>query len=99
MQVSASSSAQAPPSPLPSTDPTQSVPESALTMHKDLWMPDGSVVLQAECTLFCVHMSQLLRHSFIFRDMFALPHPHPPSASVPAPVHPWRYCTRAARSS
>ncbi|TFY63419.1 hypothetical protein EVG20_g6321 [Dentipellis fragilis] len=91
MQVSASSSAQAPPSPLPSTDPTQSVPESALTMHKDLWMPDGSVVLQAERTLFCVHMSQLLRHSFIFRDMFALPRPHPPSASVPAPVHPWRY--------
>lgn len=41
--------------------------------HADLWFPDGSVVLHAENTLFRVHMSQLSRHSVVFRDMFSLP--------------------------
>lgn len=41
--------------------------------HADLWFSDGSVILQAEDTLFCVHISQLSRHSVFFRDMFSLP--------------------------
>ncbi|KAI0259377.1 hypothetical protein BC834DRAFT_906593 [Gloeopeniophorella convolvens] len=46
-----------------------------LVQHSDLWFCDGSVVLQAECTLFRVHKSQLARRSIIFRDMFTLPQP------------------------
>lgn len=43
--------------------------------HADLWFFDGSVVLQAEQTLFLVHKTQLARHSLFFRDMFSLPQP------------------------
>lgn len=43
--------------------------------HADLWFSDGSVILRAEDTLFCVHISQLSRHSVFFRDMFSLPQP------------------------
>ena len=41
--------------------------------HPDLWFEDGSVICRAENTLFCVHMSQLARHSLVFNDMFMLP--------------------------
>jgi len=41
--------------------------------HPDLWFEDGSVICRAENTLFCVHMSQLARHSLVFNDMFKLP--------------------------
>lgn len=43
--------------------------------HPDLWFIDGSVVLQADQTVFLVHQTQLARHSLIFRDMFSLPQP------------------------
>ncbi|CAA7265121.1 unnamed protein product [Cyclocybe aegerita] len=43
--------------------------------HADLWFDDGSVICRAEDTLFCVHMSQLARHSLVFHDMFMLPQP------------------------
>ncbi|KAF9054388.1 hypothetical protein BJ165DRAFT_1337240 [Panaeolus papilionaceus] len=43
--------------------------------HPDLWFEDGSVICRAENTLFCVHMSQLARHSLCFHDMFMLPQP------------------------
>jgi len=43
--------------------------------HSDLWFDDGSVICRAENTLFCVHMSQLARHSLVFHDMFMLPQP------------------------
>lgn len=46
-----------------------------LERHSDLWFDDGSVICQAENTLFKVHMSQLARHSVCFRDMFSLPQP------------------------
>ena len=46
-----------------------------LRRHPDLWFDDGSVICQAEDTLFKVHMSQLSRHSVFFRDMFSLPQP------------------------
>ncbi|KAF8963451.1 hypothetical protein BDZ97DRAFT_1661674 [Flammula alnicola] len=43
--------------------------------HADLWFDDGSVICRAENTLFCVHMSQLARHSLVFHDMVMLSHP------------------------
>ncbi|KAJ7334079.1 hypothetical protein DFH08DRAFT_880102 [Mycena albidolilacea] len=46
-----------------------------LHCHADLWFKDGSVVCQAERTLFRVHVSQLSRHSALFRDIFTLPQP------------------------
>jgi hypothetical protein len=49
--------------------------------HPDLWFSDGSVVLQADNTLFSVHKSQLSRHSTIFKDMFALAGPDDPDPS------------------
>ena len=51
-----------------STDATPS-------QHVELWFSDGSVVLQAESTLFRVHKSQLARRSIVFSDMFTLPQP------------------------
>ena len=45
------------------------------TKHADLWFCDGSVILQAESTLFRVHKSQLSRRSTVFSDMFTLPQP------------------------
>jgi hypothetical protein len=45
--------------------------------HADLWFLDGSVILQAENTLFRVHISQLSRHSTFFRDLFSLPQAEP----------------------
>ena len=50
-------------------------PPDTRSRHADLWFCDGSVVLQAEATLFRVHMSQLSRRSTVFSDMFTLPQP------------------------
>lgn len=55
------------------TSPPQEPP--SLTQHVDLWFCDGSVILQAESTLFRVHKSQLSRRSIVFSDMFALAQP------------------------
>ncbi|KAF8989031.1 hypothetical protein BDQ17DRAFT_1393350 [Cyathus striatus] len=41
-----------------------------------LWFDDGSVILQAEATLFKVHRTVLSRHSSVFRDMFSVPQPY-----------------------
>lgn len=49
--------------------------QGPLLKHVDLWFSDGSVVLQAESTLFRVHKSQLARRSVVFSDMFTLPQP------------------------
>ena len=49
--------------------------ENPYVYHSSLWFVDGSVILQAEQTLFRVHMSQLSRHSVFFRDLFSLPQP------------------------
>ncbi|KAJ7281604.1 hypothetical protein C8J57DRAFT_78974 [Mycena rebaudengoi] len=51
-----------------------------LQRHADLWFADGSVLCQAENTLFRVHVSQLSRHSALFRDIFTLPQPSRPEA-------------------
>ncbi|KAF9525170.1 hypothetical protein CPB83DRAFT_564525 [Crepidotus variabilis] len=52
-------------------------PTPQTTRHPDLWFSDGSVILRAGNTTFCVHMSQLARHSLVFHDMFMLPQPPP----------------------
>ena len=49
------------------------IDEETVVKHPDLWFEDGSVICRAESTLFCVHMSQLARHSLVFNDMFMLP--------------------------
>lgn len=54
---------------------TASSPQEPPVKHVDLWFSDGSVVLQAESTLFRVHKSQLARRSVVFSDMFTLPQP------------------------
>ncbi|KAF7356646.1 BTB domain-containing protein [Mycena venus] len=55
-------------------------PETGQELHRhaDLWFKDGSVICQAERTLFRVHISQLSRHSALFRDIFTLPQPSRP---------------------
>ncbi|TFK52098.1 hypothetical protein OE88DRAFT_1658894 [Heliocybe sulcata] len=54
---------------------------SSLTRHPELWFIDGSVILQADTTIFRVHASILSLHSGFFRDMFSLPGPSDPSSS------------------
>jgi hypothetical protein len=49
------------------------------TRHADLWFRDGSVILCANTVLFRVHMTQLARHSELFRDLFSLPQPCAPT--------------------
>ncbi|KAJ7147314.1 hypothetical protein C8R46DRAFT_918056 [Mycena filopes] len=43
--------------------------------RSDIWHDDGSVVLQAETTLFRAHWSVLCLHSSFFRDLRGLPQP------------------------
>jgi hypothetical protein len=43
--------------------------------RSDIWMEDGSVVLQAENTQFKVHRGLLARVSTIFSDVFSIPQP------------------------
>lgn len=64
------------PSPLVATGPRSGA--NPVEKHPDLWFIDGSVVLQADQTVFLVHQTQLARHSLIFRDMFSLPQPSAP---------------------
>jgi hypothetical protein len=42
---------------------------------EDLWFDDGTIVLQAENTLFRVYIGILTRHSPFFRNLFLLPQP------------------------
>ncbi|KAJ6581641.1 hypothetical protein B0H19DRAFT_515007 [Mycena capillaripes] len=49
--------------------------EDAPITRSDIWYPDGSVVLQAENTQFCVHWGVLSQNSTFFRDMQGLPQP------------------------
>lgn len=66
-------------------NPSSTVPSDDATYirHTSLWFVDGSVILQAEKTLFRVHMSQLSRHSIFFRDLFSLPQPPHVTADPP----------------
>ncbi|KAJ7447507.1 hypothetical protein B0H11DRAFT_2082381 [Mycena galericulata] len=51
------------------TEPTQ------LVRSSEVWFDDGTVVLQAEKTLFRVYRGVLAAQSPIFRDTFAIPQP------------------------
>ena len=42
---------------------------------EDLWFEDGTIVLQAETTLFRVYSGILARHSPFFKNLFTLPQP------------------------
>ncbi|KAJ6516606.1 hypothetical protein C8R47DRAFT_1000600 [Mycena vitilis] len=46
-----------------------------LLVRSDVWFDDGTVVLQAEKTLFRVYRGVLAAQSPIFRDAFAIPQP------------------------
>jgi hypothetical protein len=54
---------------------TEANQDEGVSRHPNLWFSDGSVVLKAEGTLFRVHISQLVRRSLFFRDLFSLPQP------------------------
>ncbi|KAK7049039.1 BTB domain-containing protein [Favolaschia claudopus] len=49
--------------------------ENAATTRSEIWMDDGSVVLQAKNTLFRVHWSLLALHSSVFHALRDLPQP------------------------
>lgn len=66
---------QSPPEITATSIPSPPQGPPSLSQHADLWFCDGSVILQAEFTLFRVHKSQLSRRSIIFSDMFTLAQP------------------------
>ena len=53
---------------------TQGSPELPRTVrHTELWFEDGTIVIQAQHTLYKVHKSLLCRESLLFEDMLSLP--------------------------
>src|SRR6202034_3632094 len=57
----------------PSGDSDASISNS--TRHSEFWFNDGSIVLNADTTLFRVHRTTLSAHSPVFSDMFGIPQP------------------------
>ncbi|KAJ7741480.1 hypothetical protein B0H14DRAFT_2989301 [Mycena olivaceomarginata] len=51
--------------------------ENTTIIRSEIWYHNGSVVLQAQNTQFCVHWGVLSQHSVFFRDMHRLPQPDP----------------------
>ena len=50
--------------------------EGEVSICKDLWYPDGTVVLQAESTVYRVYSGMLSQYSPVFRGLFDIPQPH-----------------------
>ena len=48
---------------------------TAEVIRSDIWLDDGSIVLQADNTQFRFYKGLLARHSQIFADMIAVVHP------------------------
>lgn len=44
-------------------------------IRSDVWFEDGTVVLQADNTVFRVYAGLLSRHSAYFNDLFSAPRP------------------------
>ncbi|KAL4244374.1 hypothetical protein ABKN59_010543 [Abortiporus biennis] len=64
------------PTTAPTPEPTNVNEDNLLPQRcEELWFEDGSVVIQAENTLFRVHSGVLAAQSEVFRDMFSLPPP------------------------
>jgi hypothetical protein len=57
------------------TSGSSNVSTPNMTRHPDLWFNDGSIILNAEKTLFRVHQSILSKHSTVFSDMLSIPQP------------------------
>ncbi|EPQ57627.1 hypothetical protein GLOTRDRAFT_127984 [Gloeophyllum trabeum ATCC 11539] len=55
----------------PAADGLESGSDAGVTHCEDLWFEDGTVVLQAESTIFKVHRTILARNSTFFKDMFS----------------------------
>ncbi|KAJ7729964.1 hypothetical protein B0H16DRAFT_1586082 [Mycena metata] len=55
-------------------------------VRSDVWFEDGTVVLQAETTLFRVYRGVLAAQSPIFRDTFAIPQPPTPETYEGCPL-------------
>ena len=62
-------------------DEKPSIPVTC-TRESDLWYDDGNIVIQAETTQFRVFKGVLAPLSDIFKDMFSIPFPQPPSVEV-----------------
>ena len=56
-------------------DSDQGESVGAPVTRSDIWLDDGSVVIQAGFTQFRVHRTMLSRHSTIFKDMFSVAQP------------------------
>ncbi|CAA7266041.1 unnamed protein product [Cyclocybe aegerita] len=57
------------------------IPEEPLRKSATFWFDDGNVILQAQQTQFRVHRSMLVRHSTVWKDMFAVLQPEGKSGS------------------
>ncbi|KAJ7721648.1 hypothetical protein DFH07DRAFT_760334 [Mycena maculata] len=53
----------------------ESIQATPLVRSPDVWFEDGTVVLQAQATLFRVYRGVLAAQSSILRDTFAIPQP------------------------
>jgi hypothetical protein len=58
---------------------------SDVNQCKDLWYPDGTIILQAENQQFRVYGGLLAENSQVFSDMFAFPQPVSNGAATDSP--------------
>ena len=61
-------------------DVEESRSEAVVKRDEELWFEDGTVVLVAGNVEFCIYKGLLADRSPVFKDMFAFPQPHAPSA-------------------
>lgn len=55
--------------------PVQPTSQNDLIMSTNVWFEDGTIVIQAESTVFRVYKGILQRDSTVFNDMFSIPQP------------------------
>lgn len=54
---------------------TEDNEEASVTRSNEVWLSDGSVILQARRVQFKVHRSNLSKHSPVFAGLFEVPQP------------------------